>query len=376
MATLIVTPFTPREGSGRGLRTVGVVRALARTDDVEVAYAEFDGTNVAPALERDPRISLRRMHASRGVARAYVYARARLAGTPRAFARGVVPELIPRADDLARFDRVIADGPTAAAALLLVAHVPRVTYNAHNLEFRFRSQFPNAARDYGSGSALVDFERRILAGALETWLPTRCEVSAALELVPHARVKYVPNVVDVRAIAPVSPRQNAARVLFVADFSYEPNENAARLLVEEVMPRLWELVPNARLTLVGRSLQLATSADDRIEPLGFVQELAEVYASATCAVVPLLKGGGSPLKLVEAMAYGLPVVATGRAASSVDGAVDGTHYVEANDAGALAARLADVLSGAHLDVGRNGRQLVAARYSIESLVELVRDDDH
>ncbi len=369
MATLIVTPYTPREGSGRGLRTIGIVRALARMDDVEVAYVEFDGTDVAPVLQRDPRIALRRLHASRGAARAYVYARARLAGTPRAFARGVVPELIPRPDDLARFDRIVADGPAAAAALVLVGRMPKVVYNAHNLEFRFRSGFANAARDYGSASRLVGFERRILTGAFETWLPTRSEVSVALELVPNARVRFVPNVVDVRAIAPVSPLQDAARVLFVADFSYEPNQNAALLLVDEVMPRLWELVPNARLTLVGRSLQLGARTDDRIEVLGFVEELADVYATAACAVVPLLEGGGSPLKLIEAMAYGLPVVATGRAASSLEGAVDGTHYVEANDPGALAVRLADVLSGAHLDVGRNGRQLVADEYSIESLVE-------
>ena len=45
MATLIVTPFTPHEGSGRGLRTVGIARALARLGDVEVAYVEFDGVD-------------------------------------------------------------------------------------------------------------------------------------------------------------------------------------------------------------------------------------------------------------------------------------------------------------------------------------------
>ena len=70
MPTLIVSPFTPRPGSGRGLRTVGVARALACLDDVEIAYVEFDGTRVAEPLADDARVTLRALHAARGVRRA------------------------------------------------------------------------------------------------------------------------------------------------------------------------------------------------------------------------------------------------------------------------------------------------------------------
>ena len=51
-----------------------------------------------------------------------------------------------------------------------------------------------------------------------------------------------------------------------------------------------------------------------METLGFVEDLRDAYAGARCAVVPLLQGGGTPLKLIEALAYGLPVIATPRAA--------------------------------------------------------------
>ena len=371
MATLMVAPFAPSDGSGSGLRTVGIARALARLDDLEVAYVEFGDTRVAPALEADPRIRLQALRASRGAGRVLAYARARLAGTPRAFARGVSPELLFRSDELARFERVIAVEPTVAAALVLVSRNPGVVYNASNLEHRFRPRFSHAKREYGSPAKLLEFERRILARSLETWLPTRAEVRQALDLVPDANVRYVPNVVDVRAITTVAPSIEASRILFVADFSYEPNQHAASLLVEDVMPRLWRRVPGARLTLVGRSLQLPVQ-DARVEALGFVDKLADAYSSATCVVVPLLEGGGSPLKLVEAFAYGMPVVATGRAAASLDGAVNGTHYLEANDADALAEALAEVLTGAYGELGRNGRRLVESGYSIEALVEHLR----
>jgi glycosyltransferase involved in cell wall biosynthesis len=122
---------------------------------------------------------------------------------------------------------------------------------------------------------------------------------------------------------------------------------------------------------VGRSLQLPVQ-DPRIEALGYVDNLADVYSAATCAVVPLLEGGGSPLKLIEALAYGLPVVATHRAAASVEGAVNGTHFLEANDAEAFAEALAEVLTGAYAELGQNGRRLVETGYSIEALVELLR----
>ena len=60
------------------------------------------------------------------------------------------------------------------------------------------------------------------------------------------------------------------------------------------------------------------SSDPRVEALGFVDDLASVYASARCAVVPLLQGGGTPLKLIEALAYGLPVIATPRAVAGLE----------------------------------------------------------
>lgn len=370
MATLIVTPFTPREGTGRGLRTIGVARALARTDDVEIAYIEFDGSRPSATLRSERRLSLRKLEASRGPSRAAVYARARMAGIPRGFARGISRELMTGAEVGRRFERVVADGPIAAAALLLLARSRRVVYNAHNLESGFRSGLSTGQRDYGDPERLQAFERKIMTGASETWLPTFRDMREAATVAPGATLRYVPNVVDVRAISPVPP-SGAGRVLFLADFSYEPNRNAARLLVHDVMPRLWKINPAARLALVGRSPEFSDDVDRRIEVLGFVEDLDGQYAMSDCAVVPLLEGGGSPLKLIEALAYGLPVVATPLAASGLEAAKAGIHYVEAYGPGPLAESLASVLGGESAEIGPRGRELVEAEYSIEALASLL-----
>jgi len=73
----------------------------------------------------------------------------------------------------------------------------------------------------------------------------------------------------------------------------------------------------------------------------------------------------------EALAYGLPVVATPLAASGLEAAKAGIHYVEADGPGPLAESLASVLGGESAEIGPRGRELVEAEYSIEALASLL-----
>lgn len=372
MRTLFVTPFTPRTGSGRGLRTVGVVRALARSGDVSVRYVEFDGSSPDETLSSDPRISLFAIHPSRGVGRAIAYGRARVARIPRALARGVSPELVAAGRDADGYDRVVADGPIAASALMVVGGVENVIYNAHNVESGFRATLSAARRDYGSPERFRAFEADLMRRAGETWLPSQRDIREASLLAPGARSRYAPNVVDVAAIRPVQPARTN-RVVFVADFRYEPNVNAARFLVDEVMPALWRQAPSVTLALVGRDLELAGRVDPRIDVRGFVPDLATEYRQAACVVVPLLQGGGSPLKMIEALAYGLPVVATAVAAAGLEEAVPGIHFVGATGPAELASSLIEACAGHHDGIGRAGRLLAESAYSIDALARLITE---
>jgi glycosyltransferase involved in cell wall biosynthesis len=104
--------------------------------------------------------------------------------------------------------------------------------------------------------------------------------------------------------------------------------------------------------------------------LGFVEDLAGVYHQARCAVVPLLQGGGSPLKLVEALAYGLPVVATPRAVAGLE-VESGVNCLVADGPRAFAETLAHVLRDGAPGIARAGRLLAEQRYSVEALAELL-----
>ncbi len=370
MSDLLVTTHTPVLRSGQTMRTYGIARALAAAGGgLTLLYARFEGEAPDEAFGSIPGIELCEVLPSRGLRRAVTYARARLAGTPAGFARGASPELATEAARLAPapgHGRVIADGPIAAAALRGLARRRPVVYNAHNLESGFRSELGQS----GSMRLLRTFERGLLRRAEESWMVSEAELAAAAELCPGARLRYVPNVVDVAAITPVDARAAEQRAVFVANFAYEPNSNGLAFLLERVMPLVWERLPAARLRLVGANLELPAGADERIEAVGFVEQLESAYEGARCALVPLLQGGGTPLKFVEALAYGLPVLATPRAAAGL--AVSAGHdCVLAEGETEFAAALVDILESGAPEIGARGRELAMERYSIEALARLL-----
>jgi glycosyltransferase involved in cell wall biosynthesis len=379
---LLVTTHTPVLGSGRALRTYGVARALAAHGCLDLLYVRFEAPEPDAAFRAIPRIELHEVIPSRGARRLLAYGSARLAGVPGELARGVSPELAAEVARLARAPdrgRVIADGPVAAAALARLTRKRPVIYNAHNFESGFRHEL-DGARGIAGARALRAFERGLLEHASESWMASEADVAAARELCPAAQLRYVPNVVDVAAIAPVQPLREERRAIFVANFAYEPNRNGLRFLLEEVLPLVWAELPDAKLALVGgglegspttRTVQSPALPDDpRVEALGFVEDLRTVYARACCAVVPLLQGGGTPLKLIEALAYGLPVLATTRAVAGLEVRV-GEHCLLADGGAQFAAALVRLMRDGAGELGCRGRKLAAERYSIEALSELV-----
>jgi glycosyltransferase involved in cell wall biosynthesis len=376
MRDLLVITHTPVLRSGQAMRTYGLARALAMHGGLDLLYVRFGAEQPDAAFSSIPGIELHAVEPSRGPRRLLSYGTACLRGVPNGLARGISPELVTQATRLAGAEqrgRVIADGPLVAAALMGLARRRPVIYDAHNLESGFRHELDDRrVGRFFAAATLRSFERRLLKRFSESWMVSEADMAGAHALCPQARLRYVPNVVDVAAIAPISPIANEPRAIFVASFSYEPNRNAARFLLDEVFPRVWRELPEARLALVGAGLEQPLSADPRIETLGFVEDLRAAYASARCAVVPLLQGGGTPLKLIEALAYGLPVIATSRAVAGLQ-VREQEHYLPGDDATSFAAALVRVLREGASEMGRRGRELAAERYSIEALSALVRE---
>jgi len=374
MRDLLVTTHTPVLRSGQAMRTYGVARALAEHGGLDLLYVRFGAPAPDAAFKAIPGVELHEVIPSRGLRRLFSYGAARLEGVPDKFARGVSRELASVTERLAAEPdrgRVIADGPIAAAAIAHMTRRQPVVYNAHNLESGFRHELSRGAVAGVGQRRLRSFERGLLKRSSESWMVSEADLTAARELCPLARLRYAPNVVDVAGITPVSPASEAQRAIYVANFAYQPNRNGLDFLLDEVFPRVWAELPDARLALVGSGLEEPPSPDPRIETHGFVEDLGSIYARSSCAVVPLLQGGGTPLKFIEALAYGMPVVATPRAAAGLD-VRDGEHCMLAESGVGFAAALMRILSDGAPELGLNGRRLAEERYSIEALTELLR----
>jgi glycosyltransferase involved in cell wall biosynthesis len=363
---LLVTAFTPTLSTGQGLRTYGIVKALAESRPVDLLHATFGADEPAAEYEAIDNLEMIQVRPRRDGRRIMSYAQALADGVPDAFARGSSPELTRLAEQMASAQqrgRVVADGPVAAASLRNLARNRAVTYNAHNLESSFRHLI-------GSGSVrarrrLERFEVGLLQTYEEVWMASQADVAAARELVPAARARYVPNVVDTAKIRPRSA-PSGQMALFIGDFTYAPNLQALDHLETAILPELWERLPSATVEVAGRGLDGRVSSDHRLSYLGFVADLDEAYARARCVVVPLLSGGGSPLKFVEALAYGSAIVATPAATRGIEGKA-GRDFLEESSPTGFAIAMAAVLRGEQPHLRRNARQLAEREYSLESL---------
>jgi glycosyltransferase involved in cell wall biosynthesis len=135
------------------------------------------------------------------------------------------------------------------------------------------------------------------------------------------RVSVVANGVDCAAIRPRDGDGRGGPVLFVGSMDYAPNVDGARVLIEEIAPRLSH--PEVRIALVGalppaRLRAAAAAAPVAVEVIGRVAQIAPWFASSRLLAVPLRIGGGTRLKILEAMAHGLPVVTTSIGCAGLD----------------------------------------------------------
>jgi glycosyltransferase involved in cell wall biosynthesis len=162
------------------------------------------------------------------------------------------------------------------------------------------------------------------------------------------------------------PRErDGATFLFVGALGYPPNADAVRWFVREVLPAVREHRPEATVRIVGGGEASVRDLADRpgVEVLGRVADIGTELARATVAVVPIRSGSGTRLKVVEALANRLPVVATTVGVEGID-VVDGVHALVADDAGSFGAACRRLLDRPELRVALadSGERLWEERY--------------
>jgi sugar transferase (PEP-CTERM/EpsH1 system associated) len=182
-----------------------------------------------------------------------------------------------------------------------------------------------------------------------------------------SEVYEVPTGVDTEYFRPLEGNRRPCELVFTGSMDWMPNEDAILHFVDRILPLIAQSFPNVRLTVAGRSpgprLQSLSRSNPRVRITGCVEDIRPYIAQAAVCIVPLRIGGGTRLKIYEAMAMGKPVVSTSIGAEGLP-LLDGKDLLIADDAeqfaNAVIRLLRDPDTGAKL--GRHGRSVVSERF--------------
>lgn len=140
------------------------------------------------------------------------------------------------------------------------------------------------------------------------------------QMSPKIRTAVIPNGVDVDQFRPSEVAPEADRLLFFGANNYFPNHDALLFFIDEILPQVVARRPNTKLSIVGPGVQQAVldRQGPHLEIVGFVDDLMPHLERASVVVVPLRVGGGTRLKIVEAMAKSKAIVSTRIGAEGID----------------------------------------------------------
>jgi glycosyltransferase involved in cell wall biosynthesis len=167
-------------------------------------------------------------------------------------------------------------------------------------------------------------------------------------------------------------------ILFAGALYRPENLTAVDFLLSEVMPRVWQHEPCAHLHLVGAGAPAQLVQQTKGLPVvihGYQERLSDFYARATLAVAPLFTGGGVIVKLLEALAYGVPTVASSIANEGI-GATPEQEVLLADDAATFAKQILALLRSSELRarLSQQAKLFVQRHFNLqESVAELVQD---
>ncbi len=183
------------------------------------------------------------------------------------------------------------------------------------------------------------------------------------------QITVVPNGVDTRLKAfDTNPGKfNIKNILFCGTLDYAPNKKGLLWFCEKVFPLVQEKVPDMRLTIIGKLNNNDPYATIRNRPgidfIGPVEDVSKYYNESSVAIVPLLQGSGTRLKIMEAMSFGNPVVSTGVGAEGLN-LTNGNNILIADSPEDFVDKIIQLTENKNLyqEIRQNANDLVRKEY--------------
>lgn len=256
--------------------------------------------------------------------------------------------------------------------------------STHNIEAdiwrRYYENETNGLRRWYIGKQwrkVEQFERAALRwvnGALAVSEPDRQCLS---QWCPGLPTTVVPNGVDLDYFRPLAQPEVRRNLVFTGSMDWRPNQDAARYFVREILPLLRQVRPDLECMFVGRSPPAdiqALASMPGVHITGTVEDVRPYVESAAVYIVPLRIGGGSRLKILEAMAMGRAVVSTTVGAEGLD-VIHDQHVLLADDPRTFAESVLQLLDDPDRcrKLATEGRRLVEQCYGWDTLADRFGD---
>jgi len=243
----------------------------------------------------------------------------------------------------ARFQLVIVSRHYVLAPLLplLRRHAPQArivfdTVDLHHLREQREAEERDDPALLRQAARTRESELALVRAVDRTWVVSPVEQALLASILPEATVDVVSNIHRARGLGPAMAAREG--LIFVGGFRHPPNVDAALWLAEDILPRIRALRPDIGLSLVGSDAPasvLALGQREGITVHGHVPDLVPLLDRHRLSVAPLRYGAGVKGKVNQALAHGLPVVATACAIEGM-GLEDGRDVRLADDAAGFA----------------------------------------
>jgi glycosyltransferase involved in cell wall biosynthesis len=376
--------------TGGKIRSFNILKQLSLRH--HVTLLSYYGGGDDPAYERELReqfpgaLALHTGPLDRSkVSRLFDFARRSLSPAPYAvskFTSPLVRRQIMDWDRAAVFDIIVCDFLAASLNFPRALRTPTVLFQ-HNVESMLWQRRADTESHplkrlvtVREAQKMHRYERETVARFRHVIAVSDIDRQAMATMTDVRDIHVVPTGVDTRAFRPAVRNDHPRpELLFLGSMDWEPNIDAVRHFCESIWPSVRARVPDARFRVVGRqppsSIQRLSS--DTIEIVGRVPSVGEHLHRAAVFVVPLRIGGGTRLKIYEAMAAGKAVVSTTIGAEGLDVA-DGTNILLADDPDAFASSVVRLLQNpAERRALEDGALDLAARYDWSAIAVQFED---
>jgi sugar transferase (PEP-CTERM/EpsH1 system associated) len=373
--------------TGGKIRSYNILCELARQHSVTFfSYHAVHDHDLHPALKNvfDRVVSMPlSLPAPKSLAEMFDYGVGLLSSQPYGITKYCRPEVRRRLHALLEqetYDVILCDFMTAAGVIPWDWPTPKVLFT-HNVEATiWRRHYQVAANPLWKATSWLEWqkmeaaERRYLRLADQVLTVSDADRDAFSPFVEAGKLTVIPTGVDVEYFQPMLAEEAANSLVFIGSMDWLPNEDAIVYFVDSILPLIKQQCPEVSLEVVGRSpsrkLQALANREKSMRLTGRVEDVRPFVARGSVCIVPLRIGGGTRLKIFEAMAMSKAVVSTSVGAEGLP-VLTGENILLADTPHDFAQCVVSLLrdSNARKRLGDSARALVQANYSWPKVAE-------